>query len=127
VQEGHHNDGMTKRKRDVKFIDVLSVLNPNHCLLKSARITRFIATFAASSPGSSSNDAAELVVVAGVVFVFLRPCPRRFVDGLSSPGIAIDPPGTFGNSLFTDGLTVVASPDGRTGATALTFEAIHAK
>jgi hypothetical protein len=117
----------------LKFIYVFCVLlNTNHCLLTSARITRFIATFAASSPfdnsGSSSfDDTAAAITVANVVVGFLSLCARRFVVGLSPLGIAIEPPDIFGNGLFTDGIAVVASPDGRTGATALTFEAIHAK
>ena len=104
----------------------------NHCLLTSSRITRFIAAFDASSPfddpGSSSFEGAAVVVAeVVVVFVFLRVCARRLVVGLFSFGIAIEPPGTFGIASFTDGIDVAAPPDGRAGATALTFEAIHAK
>jgi hypothetical protein len=72
---------------------------------------------------SSFDDAVVLTAVADVVaVVFLRLCARRFVVG-----IAIEPPDPFVNALFTDGMAVVEPPDGRTGVSALTFEAIHAK
>jgi len=135
VQEGDRDYGMTKRKRDLKHIQVFfSVfLNTNHCLLTSARTTRLIAAFAASSPldvpcSSSFDDAAGLTAVANVVVViFLRLCARRLVVSFSPLEIPIEPPDPFGNALFTDGMTVVVPPDGRTGVTALTFDAIHAK
>jgi hypothetical protein len=45
-----------------------------------------------------------------------------------SAGIPIEPPATFDAPSFTDGFDALASPPaGRAGATALTFEAIHAK
>jgi len=87
----------------------------------------------ASSPlddpcSSSFDDVAGLIAVADVVVViFLRLCARRFVVSLTALGKGIEPSDPFGNALFTDEMGVVVPPDGRTGATALTFEAIHAK
>jgi hypothetical protein len=95
------------------------------------------ATLAASSPPPTFDDpgsssvipATGLTTVAAVVVFgdFVRICPRRFVDNLSPLEIITEPPDGFCTAGFTDGMTVVASPDGRTGVTALTLDAIHAK
>jgi hypothetical protein len=96
-------------------------------------IAAFAAPFsrALDDPGSSSSSfdpVVGLTTVANVVVVgFLRLCPRRLVDSLSPLEIITEPPDGFCTGLFIAGMAVVAPPDGRTGATVLTFDAIHAK
>jgi hypothetical protein len=95
------------------------------------------ATLAASSPPPTFDDpgsssvipAAGLTTVAAVVVFggFLGLCARRFVDNLFPLEIITEPPDGFCTAGFTDGMAVVASPDGRTRATALALDAIHAK
>jgi hypothetical protein len=95
----------------------------DYCI--SARITRFISAFEASSPledpsSSFVGAAVEPDMLAGVGF--FRPPLRRFDAGFSALGTPIEPPATFGNSSFTNGVDAVVSPAGRAGATDLTFE-----
>ena len=62
--------------------------------------------------------------LTGVVSLFL-PGPRRRLVGL---GTFIDPPGALGSMSFTMGVDVSSGAlVGRTAATSLAFEAIHAK
>jgi hypothetical protein len=81
----------------------------------SARTARFEASSPLGEPSSS---------FVGATVVFFGLLRRCFVVGFSSPGIPIEPPGTFGISLFTDEVAELA---GRAAATGLTFDAIHAK
>lgn len=67
----------------------------------------------------SADNTVELVRLAAAVVVFFRRRLGRFVVTFSS----IDAVTTFSGSLFTNGVDAPSvSPDGKAGATALTFE-----
>ncbi len=101
----------------------------DYCL--NARTNRLITALDASSPledPSSSFVGATVEPPTFATVVFFRPPLRRLVELCPSAGIPIEPPATFDAPSFTDGFDALASPPaGRAGATALTFEAIHAK
>lgn len=102
-------------------------MKPIHCLLTSARITRFIAAFVSSSPGfidSLSSSSAPSAVFAldgvGVVVFCFRICARRRVDIRPTDGVVIGKPASF-----ADGTAVVKPPGGRTDGSGLTLDAIQ--
>ena len=67
------------------------------------------------------------MVMLLLVFDFVRICARRDVFDRPPLGLTVEPMRSFAIALLIDGLTGVVPPDGRTGVTDLTFDAIHAK
>lgn len=115
-----HGDGM---KKDVCLLPTRTLAR--YCT--SARPFRLPGALSSSSSSSPFGDRSPSFFVATVVLatfavvrVFLP--FRRFVVG-RSPLATSD----FAGALFTASTGVVASPAGSAGATALTFEAIHAE